>query len=122
MAGVRPRVAPEGTIRRPCPPAQEIEWSAPRLRSSANRRRRVVCWKAEIVAEVIDGLGFSTDDLRRRQQDGHVGLALLEERVADAEATFAITSAPGSGTSIRLLLARARGAGASAGVAIPIPV
>lgn len=54
-----------------------------------------------------DGLGFSIDDLRRRQQDGHVGLALLEERVADAGATMAINSAPGSGTSIRLHLAHA---------------
>jgi signal transduction histidine kinase len=56
---------------------------------------------------IDDGQGFSTDDLRRRQQDGHVGLALLEERVADARATLAITSAPGSGTSIRLQIARA---------------
>jgi two-component system, NarL family, sensor kinase len=61
-----------------------------------------------VTLEVIDdGQGFSTDDLRRRQQDGHVGLALLEERVAEARATLAITSAPGSGTSIRLQLARA---------------
>jgi two-component system, NarL family, sensor kinase len=61
-----------------------------------------------ITLEVIDdGRGFSTDDLSRRQQDGHVGLALLEERVAEARATLAITSAPGSGTSIRLQLARA---------------
>jgi two-component system, NarL family, sensor kinase len=61
-----------------------------------------------VTLEVIDdGSGFSTDDLKRRQQDGHVGLALLEERVADAGATLAIISAPGSGTSIRLLLARA---------------
>jgi signal transduction histidine kinase len=51
--------------------------------------------------------GFSTDDLRRRQQAGHVGLALLEERVADAGATIAINSSPGSGTSIRLFLAGA---------------
>jgi two-component system, NarL family, sensor kinase len=61
-----------------------------------------------VTLEVIDdGQGFSTDDLRRRQQAGHVGLALLEERVADAGATIAINSSPGSGTSIRLFLARA---------------
>jgi two-component system NarL family sensor kinase len=54
-----------------------------------------------------DGQGFSTDELRRRQQDGHVGLALLEERVADAGATIGIVSAPGRGTTIRLHLARA---------------
>jgi signal transduction histidine kinase len=61
-----------------------------------------------VTLEVVDdGQGFSTDDLRRRQHDGHVGLALLEERVAEARATLAITSAPGGGTSIRLQLARA---------------
>jgi two-component system NarL family sensor kinase len=61
-----------------------------------------------ITLEVIDdGQGFSTDDLKRRQQAGHVGLALLEERVADAGATIGINSALGSGTSIRLFLARA---------------
>jgi two-component system, NarL family, sensor kinase len=61
-----------------------------------------------VTLEVIDdGQGFSIADLSRRQQDGHVGLALLEERVAEAGATIAITSAPGSGTSVRLQLARA---------------
>lgn len=53
-----------------------------------------------------DGRGFSTEDLRRRQQDGHVGLSLLQERVAEAGATIAIISAPGGGTTIRLQLAR----------------
>ena len=55
---------------------------------------------------VDDGCGFSAEDLRRRQLNGHVGLSLLQERVAEAGATIAIISAPGSGTSIRLQLAK----------------
>jgi two-component system, NarL family, sensor kinase len=55
---------------------------------------------------VDDGCGFSPDDLRRRQQHGHVGLSLLQERVAEAGATIAIVSDPGQGTTIRLQLAR----------------
>jgi signal transduction histidine kinase len=60
-----------------------------------------------LTLEVIDdGCGFSTDDLRRRQLNGHVGLSLLQERVAEAGATIAVVSAPGTGTTIRLQLAR----------------
>ena len=53
-----------------------------------------------------DGRGFSPEDLHRRQQDGHVGLSLLQERVAEAGATITITSVPGGGTTVRLQLAR----------------
>jgi signal transduction histidine kinase len=60
-----------------------------------------------LTLEVVDdGSGFSPEELRRRQQNGHVGLSLLHERVAEAGATMAITSAPGAGTTIRLQLAR----------------
>ena len=60
-----------------------------------------------LTLEVIDdGCGFSSEDLRRRQLNGHVGLSLLQERVAEAGATIAIISAPGSGTTIRLQLAK----------------
>jgi two-component system, NarL family, sensor kinase len=63
--------------------------------------------QGRLTLEVIDdGCGFTTDDLRRRQQNGHVGLSLLQERVAEAGATMAIVSAPGQGTTIRLRLAR----------------
>jgi two-component system, NarL family, sensor kinase len=63
--------------------------------------------QGRLTLEVIDdGCGFTTDDLRRRQQNGHVGLSLLQERVAEAGATMAIVSAPGQGTTIRLQLAR----------------
>jgi signal transduction histidine kinase len=55
---------------------------------------------------IDDGCGFTPDDLRRRQLNGHVGLSLLQERVAEAGATVAIVSAPGGGTTIRLQLAK----------------
>ena len=68
---------------------------------------RVRAGAGGVTLEVVDdGRGFSIDELRRRQQAGHVGLSLLEERVADAGATIVIESAPGRGTSIRLSLAR----------------
>jgi len=55
---------------------------------------------------IDDGRGFSPEDLHSRQQDGHLGLSLLQERVAEAGATITIVSAPGGGTTIRLQLAR----------------
>jgi two-component system NarL family sensor kinase len=59
-----------------------------------------------MILEVIDdGQGFSPDQLARRQETGHMGLALLQERVKEAGATLTITSAPGHGTTIRLELA-----------------
>jgi two-component system NarL family sensor kinase len=62
--------------------------------------------QGRLTLDVIDdGCGFSTEDLSRRQQNGHVGLSLLQERVAEAGATISIVSAPGNGTSIRLQLA-----------------
>jgi signal transduction histidine kinase len=53
-----------------------------------------------------DGDGFSPDELKGRQQSGHVGLSLLQERVAEAGAAISIVSAPGKGTTIRLQLAK----------------
>ncbi len=54
-----------------------------------------------------DGDGFSPDQLKGRQQSGHVGLSLLQERVAEAGATLSIDSVPGHGTSIHMRVARA---------------
>jgi len=63
--------------------------------------------EGRLTLEVIDdGCGFSTEDLRRRQQNGHVGLSLLQERVAEAGAVISIDSAPGRGTTIKLQLAK----------------
>jgi two-component system NarL family sensor kinase len=56
--------------------------------------------QGRLTLEVIDdGCGFTPDDLRRRQLNGHVGLSLLQERVAEAGATVTIVSAPGGGTT-----------------------
>jgi two-component system, NarL family, sensor kinase len=63
--------------------------------------------QGRLTLEVIDnGCGFTPDDLRRRQQNGHVGLSLLQERVAEAGAVISITSVPGRGTTVRLQLAQ----------------
>jgi two-component system, NarL family, sensor kinase len=63
--------------------------------------------EGRLTLEVIDdGCGFSPDDLRRRQQSGHMGISLLQERVAEAGAAITIVSAPGQGTTIRLQLAK----------------
>jgi two-component system, NarL family, sensor kinase len=53
-----------------------------------------------------DGAGFSPDELNGRQQSGHVGLSLLQERVAEAGAKLSIDSVPGHGTAIRMRVAR----------------
>ncbi|HSP64662.1 MAG TPA: sensor histidine kinase [Candidatus Deferrimicrobium sp.] len=47
-----------------------------------------------------DGRGFSDEDLESRRRDGHVGLSLLRDLVADAGGSLRVTSAPGSGTQI----------------------
>ena len=62
---------------------------------------------AMILEIVDDGDGFSPDDLKGRQQAGHMGISLLQERVAEAGASLTIDSVPGRGTSIRLRVARA---------------
>ncbi|HWW09452.1 MAG TPA: ATP-binding protein [Candidatus Acidoferrales bacterium] len=51
---------------------------------------------------VDDGSGFTLEKLHQRRQEGHVGLALLEDRVAEAGAAIQIESDPGMGTRIHL--------------------
>jgi hypothetical protein len=123
LAGSRRRCAPIGAFRQPCPPAQDIERDGPASAVFGERTRRVVFLEdrqrirrsplvaaedGRLTLEVVDdGSGFSPEELRRRQQNGHVGLSLLQERVTEAGATMAIISAPGGGTTIRLQFARA---------------
>jgi signal transduction histidine kinase len=47
-----------------------------------------------------DGRGFSAADLDRRRRDGHVGLSLLRDLVADAGGTLQVVSHPGMGTRV----------------------
>ena len=47
-----------------------------------------------------DGRGFSSDDLDSRRRDGHVGLSLLRDLVADAGGTLRVDSEPGRGTQV----------------------
>jgi signal transduction histidine kinase len=47
-----------------------------------------------------DGRGFSTDQLERRRQEGHLGLTLLTGLVADAGGRLVVASTPGQGTRV----------------------
>jgi two-component system NarL family sensor kinase len=47
-----------------------------------------------------DGRGFSPADLDSRRRDGHVGLSLLSDLVADAGGSLHVESHPGGGTRV----------------------
>jgi two-component system, NarL family, sensor kinase len=47
-----------------------------------------------------DGRGFSPADLDSRRRDGHVGLSLLRDLVADAGGSLHVESHPGGGTRV----------------------
>ncbi|HWF57862.1 MAG TPA: sensor histidine kinase [Candidatus Dormibacteraeota bacterium] len=47
-----------------------------------------------------DGRGFSAEDLDRQRRDGHVGLSLLRDLVADAGGALHVDSHPGAGTRV----------------------
>jgi signal transduction histidine kinase len=49
-----------------------------------------------------DGTGFSPDEREQRGEEGHLGLALLEEVVTQAGGTLTVRSAPGKGTTIEM--------------------
>jgi two-component system, NarL family, sensor kinase len=51
---------------------------------------------------VDDGRGFDAGRRAVRAEEGHVGLTLLEELVAQAGGTLAVRSAPGAGTTVAL--------------------
>jgi signal transduction histidine kinase len=56
------------------------------------------------LAVADDGTGFTPEERRRRAEDGHVGLSLLEELAAGSGGALAIRSAPGGGTTVALEL------------------
>jgi two-component system, NarL family, sensor kinase len=47
-----------------------------------------------------DGAGFSPEDLDRQRRDGHVGLSLLRDLVADSGGALHVESRPGGGTRV----------------------
>lgn len=49
-----------------------------------------------------DGDGFSPEQALARREEGHLGLPLLRDLVADAGGTLAIDSSPGDGTTVTL--------------------
>ena len=51
-----------------------------------------------------DGRGFAPEARQQRGAEGHVGLTLLEDVVAQANGTLAVRSSPGAGTSVELEL------------------
>jgi signal transduction histidine kinase len=55
---------------------------------------------------VDDGAGFTSEERRRRADEGHVGLSLLEELAAGSGGHLAVRSEPGDGTTVTLELPR----------------
>jgi two-component system NarL family sensor kinase len=53
-----------------------------------------------------DGRGFDAAQRARRREEGHVGLALLEDLAREAGGTLAVTSTPGQGTLVAMELSR----------------
>jgi two-component system NarL family sensor kinase len=53
-----------------------------------------------------DGRGFTPDDLDRRRRDGHVGLSLLRDLVADAGGSLHVESLPDHGTHVAVEVPR----------------
>jgi two-component system, NarL family, sensor kinase len=51
---------------------------------------------------VDDGRGFSAEDRRRRSEEGHVGLTLLEGLVKQSNGRLSVVSEPGKGTTVEL--------------------
>jgi two-component system, NarL family, sensor kinase len=68
---------------------------------SGARRVRVELSRTRLVVQ-DDGRGFAPDERERRGQDGHVGLALLESLVREADGRLDVRSRPGEGTTVEL--------------------
>lgn len=49
-----------------------------------------------------DGRGFTPDERSAREADGHMGLTLLSDLVAEANGSLDVTSSPGGGTRLTL--------------------
>ena len=51
-----------------------------------------------------DGVGSTAEERRRRAENGHVGLSLIEELASSSGGALALRSAPGDGTTVTLEL------------------
>ena len=66
----------------------------------------IVVSPARVVMTIEDnGRGFSPAEAKRRQDEGHIGLQILEDLVSYAGGQQTVTSAPGRGTRVRLEVA-----------------
>ena len=66
--------------------------------SGAHRVDVVVTPSKLVVTD--DGRGFDADERARRRAEGHVGLSLLEDLVAQSGGRLTVDSAPGRGTTV----------------------
>ena len=71
--------------------------SADSIRLSLTRVDGKVCLRL-----TDDGVGFSTNQLESKREEGHVGLRLLEELTAHSGGELKIQSTPGGGTTIQV--------------------
>ena len=53
---------------------------------------------------IDDGQGFAAQERERRGEEGHLGLTLLDDVVAQAGGTLAVRSQPGAGTTVEMEL------------------
>ena len=72
----------------------------------ATVRVAVTCTDEHATRLVVadDGVGFAAQDRARRGKEGHLGLTLLGEVVAQAGGTLAVRSEPDAGTTIEMEL------------------
>ena len=77
------------------------------VKHSESERARVVLRRSdgEVVLEVADeGVGIPDGRLRAAAAEGHIGLAALQERVADVGGHLDLDTRPGAGTRVRVSL------------------
>jgi len=75
--------------------------AAPRSVSVAVTRPQPACTRLVVTD---DGAGFDAEAREQRGAEGHLGLTLLEDLVAQANGSLEVRSAPGAGTTVRLEL------------------
>jgi signal transduction histidine kinase len=85
--------------------AQEALRNCVKYAAAATVDVRVAQDAGDLVVSIRDdGRGFSPDELARRQEQGHVGLGLLERTALDGGGVLRVDSTPGRGTVVELRL------------------